>query len=200
MKTYTTERGIEIRVTPIPLLLEKVRDAHDRPEPPTYAEKTASGAERQVAMVEEDMKAAKAHNPDWYAQHAEVWEAYEVEAEKSETALNEKLLNTVCLKAVQVEMPKDDDWIEEQLFLGIQVPEGKTQRRVHYVKTEVIGGSRDIIRLMALAAGAEVSEEVLAQAEGSFRNLLQGNLAGELVDQAGAVASEPATDAAPGSG
>lgn len=67
MKRYMTERGMEVGITPIPLLLEKIRDGHDRPEPPTYAEKTASGKERDVPMVAEEMEAARVHNPEWYA-------------------------------------------------------------------------------------------------------------------------------------
>lgn len=200
MKRYTTERGMEVGITPIPLLLEKIRDAHDRPEPPTYAETTASGAERQVPMVASEMEAARQHNPDWYAQHADVWEAYQAEVEKSDAALNEKLLNAVALKGVHFEMPEDTDWLEEQAFLGVDVPAGKLERKAHYFRTEVIGGTRDVVRIMALAAGAEVSEEVLARAESSFRDFLQGNLDSGLDRQAGSVAGEPAVDAAPGSG
>lgn len=200
MKRYTTERGIEIGITPIPLLLEQVRDAHQHPDPPTYTETTASGAERQVPMVAEDMDAAKEHNPDWYAEHAEVWEAYEVEREKSDAALNVKLLDTIALKAVKVDMPQDETWAEEQEFLGLTVPTSPLARRVHYVKTEVIGGTRDVVRIMALAAGAQVSEEVLARAESSFRDFLQGNLDSGLGGEAGALAGEPETDTTPGGG
>jgi hypothetical protein len=146
------------------------------------------------------MEAARQHNPDWYAQHAEVWEAYQAEVEKSDAALNEKLLNAVALKGVHFEMPTDDDWLEEQAFLGVDVPSGKLERKAHYFRTEVIGGTRDVVRIMALAAGAEVSEEVLARAESSFRDFLQGNLDSGLDRQAGTVESEPAVDAAPGSG
>lgn len=200
MKRYTTERGIEIGITPIPLLLEQVRDAHQHPPAPTYQETTASGATRDVEMVAEDMEAAKQHNPDWYAQHAEVWEAYQAERETSDAKLNEKLLNTIALKAVKVDMPDDDTWAEEQEYLGLEVPDSPLARRIHYVRTEVIGGTKDIIRIMALASGAEVSEEVLARAEGSFRDFLRNNLTTGLADQAGEMAGEPAVDPDAGGG
>jgi len=202
MKQYTTERGIEIDIIPIPLLLDQIRNAHQHPPAPTYTEQTASGGEREVEITAEDMAAAKQHNPEWYKEHAEAWESYQAEREVSETALNEKLLNAVALKAVRVEIPDlwDGDWITEQQFLGLEPPENPLQRRVHYVKTEVIGGTRDVIRIMALASGAEVNEEVLARAESSFRDFLQGNLALGLADQAGSVAGQPAVDAAPDGG
>lgn len=200
MKRYTTERGIEIGITPIPLLLEQVRDAHQHPEPPTYPETTASGAVRQVPMVASEMAAAKQHNPDWYAEHAEVWEAYQVEREKSDAALNMKLLSTVALKAVRVEMPEDDNWVEEQEFLGLEVPTLPIARYIHYVKTEVFGGTKDVVRIMALAAGTEVNEEVLARAESSFRDFLRDNLAAGLADQGGEVAGQPEADAVAGGG
>jgi hypothetical protein len=200
MKKYQSERGVDISITPIPLLLEQIRNAHPRPDVPTYAEKTASGAERQVPMVAEDMQAAKKHNPDWYAQHAEVWESYQAEVEKSDAALNEKLLNAVALKAVKVELPKDNTWAEEQAFLGLDVPDDPLKRRVHYVRTEVLGGPKDIIRVMAIAGGAEVDEEVLARAVDSFRGVLQGAAFDGVAGAGRAVAGEPAADADAGSG
>lgn len=200
MKRYTTERGVEIGIIPIPLLLDQMRESHEHPPAPTYTEQTASGHERQVAMVAEEMAAAKEHNPDWYAEHAEAWEAYQKERDASEAVLNEKLLNAITLKAVVVDLPHDDTWAEEQEFLGLDVPDSPLERRVHYVKTEVIGGAKDVIRLMALAAGSDVSEEVLAQAVDSFRDYLQGNVTQGLANPGGSVAGEPAVDAAPDGG
>lgn len=129
-----------------------------------------------------------------------MWEAYRAEVDKSDARLNEKLLDAVAIKGVHFEMPEDDDWIDEQRFLGVDVPDGRLEMRAHYFRTEVIGGTRDVIRIMALAAGAEVSEEVLARAESSFRDFLQGNLDSGLAGQAGTVEGEPAVDAAPGGG
>ena len=76
----------------------------------------------------------------------------------------------------------------------MDVPEGAIERRVYYVRTEVIGGTRDIISIMAMASGGEVSEEVLAQAVDSFRGVLQKEVIEELADQGGAVANEPETE------
>ena len=53
---------------------------------------------------------------------------------------------------------------------------------------------------MALASGAEVSEEVLAMAADSFRDYLQGNLAEGLENQIRSVESEQATEPDAGSG
>jgi len=202
MKQYTTERGIKIGITPIPLLLDRVKEQHyKRMEAelpvPTYAEKTASGKERQVGMIPEDMAAAKEHNPDWYAKHAEEWEAYESEAQEWASKLNELLLDAIAIKGVQVDMPKDDTWAEEQVFLGLDVPEGPMERRAYYVKTEVIGGQTDVITIMLMASGTEVTEEVLAAATASFRGVLQGQVITELGDQAGSVEGEPAVNATP---
>ena len=205
MKKYTTERGIEISIIPIPLLLDRVKQRHyERMEEelpaPTYAETTASGKEHRVKMVEADMAAAKEHNPDWYAEHAEAWEAYQAESAAWAAKLNDLLMDTIALKAVRVDMPPDDTWAEEQSYLGLDVPDGPLERRIHYVKTEVIGGQNDVIRIMLMASGTEVTEEVLAAATASFRGVLQGQVVAGLGDQGGAVESESATNAAPGGG
>ena len=205
MKKYTTERGIEISIIPIPLLLDRVKQRHyERMEEelpaPTYAETTASGKEHRVKMVEADMAAAKEHNPDWYAEHAEAWEAHQVLRDESETALNKKLMDAIALKAVKVDMPTDDLWVEEQMLFGLDVPESPAARRIHYVWTEVMGGSKDMVYTMSLAAGSEVSEEVLDQAADSFQSFLQGNLAEGLTNQARTVESKLATDPDAGGG
>lgn len=186
MKKYTTERGVEIGITPIPLLLDQIRNAHERPEVPTYTENLAGG-EHEVELTEQEMDAAKEHNPAWYEEHREAWEAYQELWAASEAALNERLLDAIALKGVKFDMPEDDTWIEEQAFLGVNVPEGVIERRIHYFKTEILGGTKEIIRIMALASGADVNEEVLARAVDSFRDLLQGTVTQELGDQGGSV-------------
>jgi hypothetical protein len=199
MRKYTTERGVAIKIIPIPLLLDQIRESHSRPEAPTYTEKLASG-DVEVAIDAQAMAAAKEHNPEWYKEHQEAWEEYLAAAAISEAALNDRLMNAVALKGVDVEMPEDDGWVAEQEFLGMEVPDGALERRVHYFRTEVLGGPKDIIRVMALAAGSDVDEEVLARAVDSFRDYLQGNLAEGLTDQAGALEDEPEDGAVAGGG
>ncbi len=189
MKQYTTERGIKIGIMPIPLLLDKIREAHGGPAVPTYTEQVAGG-EQEVELDAKMMAAAKEHNTEWYNEHREAWEAYQELGAASETVLNQKLLDAISLKAVRVDMPKDDEWIEEQEFLGLDVPTSPAAQRAHFVQTEVMGGSDDMLRILAIASGAEVSEEVLAQASDSFRGYLQENLAEGLEDQIRSMGSE----------
>jgi len=193
MKQYTTERGIKIGIMPIPLLLDKIREAHGGPAVPTYTEKTAGG-DQEVELDADMMDAAKEHNPEWYEEHEEAWAAYLEERAVSDKALNDRIWNAVQLKSVRVDMPKDGSWAEEQAFLGLDVPEGAIERRIYYVETEIVGGPIDILNIMAMASGGEVSEEVLAQAEDSFRGLLQKEITEELTDQVGAMENEPETE------
>jgi hypothetical protein len=74
--------------------------------------------------------------------------------------------------AIVVDLP-DDGWVEEQRELGITVPDDPKERRDHYIWTEVMGGQHDILRVMSLAAGADLTEEQLTAAEASFWNTLQ---------------------------
>lgn len=187
MKTYTTERGIKIRITPIPLLLDAIRTAHQHPAPPTYTE-DISGEVVDVAMTPEEMAAAKVHNPDWYEEHRAVWEAHQAEQAASDEVLNQKIFDAVALEAVQVELPEGDAWVKRLARFGIEVPEDEDDRHIAYVRNMVLGGPKDILAATAIAGGADVTEEDLAKAEASFRHLLQGNLAAGLEREAGTMA------------
>lgn len=173
MKTYTTERGVTIKVVPIPLLLDKIREAHAAPPPPTYTEHMAGGATQEVPINEAQALAWAQSDPDTWAPLAEKWAAYQAETDARTKTLNDALWKAVMRRAIVVEVPKGDEWVQEQALYGIAVPEGQDERREHYIWTEVIGGQRDILRIMGLAAGADLTEEQLSAAEASFWNTLQ---------------------------
>jgi hypothetical protein len=173
MTEYTTERGITIEIVPIPLLLDKVRSAHPDVPPPTYTEKLAGGARQEVVITEEMAATWQATDPQSWAEHAEKWAAYEAEQNARTEKLNDVLWRAVMRKAIIVQVPTDDSWIKEQRELGIEVPEDATARREHYIWTECIGGARDILRIMGLASGADLTEEQISAAEASFRDTIQ---------------------------
>lgn len=172
-REYTTERGITIRIQPIPLLLDKVKDAHPMPEAPTYTETMIGGVTQEVEITPSMAQAAQEQNPDWWAEHAEAWAAYEAEVDRRTELMNERLWKAVMRRAIQVELPKDDAWAEDQADYGLAVPDDPVLKREHYIWTEVIGGQRDIIGIMGMAAGAALTEEQLSAAEASFLDTLQ---------------------------
>lgn len=170
---YTTERGVPIEVRPVPLLLDKIRQAHPEPPAPTYTEHLAGGAVQDVTITPAMAEAWRTQDPDGWALHADAWAAYQAAVDKRTEVLNDVLWRAVMAKAVVVEVPSGGDWEREQASYGITVPSNPTERKAHYIWTEVIGGTKDILRIMALAAGANLTEEQVADAEASFWDTLQ---------------------------
>ena len=186
-RRYTTERGITIGITPIPLLLDKIREAHPMPDPPTYTEHTAGGGVQEVEITEAMAATWAARDPSTWAQHKETWAEYQAETDRRTTILNDALWRAVMRRAIQVDMPKDDAWAEDQALYGLTVPDDPAERREHYIWTEVLGGQRDILKVMGLAAGADLTEDQLEAVGATFWDTLQRPQAGGPADQGGAV-------------
>jgi hypothetical protein len=187
-KRYTTERGVTIRVVPIPLLLDEVRRSAPMPEPPTYTEKLAGGATQEVEITEGDAETWAREDPETWAEHAERWAAYVQERDAAQQVVNDRIWQAILRRAIRVDMPEDDGWVYDHEAMGLAVPEDPRERRIHYVRTEVVGGMPDILKITAMANGADLSEEALASAEASFRDSLARSLTGGLADQAGSMA------------
>lgn len=172
MREYTTERGVTVQVVPIPLLLDEIRKANAGPSHPTYTEKIAGGGTQEVEITEADAMAWQQNDPDTWAEHAETWDAYVKERDEAQEKLNDRVWQAIMRKALVFDMPADDSWIAEHEALGLTIPKGKADRRVYYIRTEVIGGMRDVLKITAIANGADMSEEALQLAEDSFRGSL----------------------------
>lgn len=179
MTTYKTTRGIEIEITSVPMMLiDKINAAHKDPEPPTYAielplYKDATGQPKleyhplddQTAETDEE-KAALA---DWKKRKAE-----------AETERNRAFMRVVMLRGIKVQMPTDDAWITEQRLMGLDVPDDPTERRLHFIETEVFGGRADyeeITRLVMIESGVDM--EAVRQASELFR----GDMARATIEQ-----------------
>lgn len=176
MREYITERDVTIGVVPIPLFLEEVRKAYPLPARPTYTEHLAGDATNEVEISDAEAEVWAEHDPDTWAEHAEKWADYISRRDAIQEKVNEAIWKAIMLRSLIVELPADDSWIQDQEELGITVPRSAKERRIHYIKTEVVGGMRDIIRLTAIANGANISEEALSLAEDSFRNSLARSL------------------------
>lgn len=196
-KRYTTERGVDIGIVPIPLLLDEIRRSHEaRVKPvPTYTITTAAGDTETHPHNETTLQTAE---------ERAAWAEYVESRDTAGDKLNDAIWLAVRLKAIKVELPKDNTWIAEQARMGMAVPEDPIDRRLHYIQTEVIGGVRDIVRLTAIANGADLDEEALSAAEDSFRRAMAGEVARAfgpqpeaqgLAAQAGGLEHEPAAGA-----
>jgi len=172
---YTTERGITLDIVPIPLLLDKIRQAHPDVPPVTYTEYLAGGASQEIEITAQDARMWAERDPVGWAPYAEKWAAYEAAVKARAEKVNDAIWKAILRYAIRVDLPASDEWAEFQAEeLGVNVPaKGTHARREHYIWTECIGGTRDVLRITALAGGADLTEEALQAAEDSFRDTLQ---------------------------
>jgi len=198
MREYTTERGVKVGVVPIPLLLEEIRKAHQGPPRPTYTEHLAGGGTQEVEIAEADAAAWQERDPESWAEHAERWAAYVTERDANQELVNDRIWQAIMRRALVVELPEDDGWIHDHEELGLTVPKDGRERRIHYIRTEVVGGMRDVLRLTAIANGSDLSEEAITLAEASFRHSLARALVGNLAGQRRRVDARDAGGADPG--
>lgn len=179
MREYTTERGATLGIIPIPLLLGKIREAHPMPPAPTYTEHLAGGAEQNVPITEKMAAVAARDNPEWWEGHKAAWAEYEAQLEARTEKLNDALWSAILRRAIVVELPTDGAWEEEMALFGIDVPAEQKARQAVYVWTDCMGGAVDLIRIMAIASGGDLTEEQVAAALASFRDTLARPAAGK---------------------
>lgn len=180
MIEYTTGRGVTIQIRAIPFMLDQIRKTHRErvPQPPVIVEHLAGGATQERTITPRMAEAMKELRPDDWAQYADAWAAYEEKRDGASQALEDAIWMAVALEAIQVDLPEDDAWAKRQKKLyGMEPPDDPELCRVHYIRTEVLGGTRDYIKITSIANGGDIDEEALAIAEDSFRRYLQGTLA-----------------------
>lgn len=180
-KEYTTASGRKITILSVPpFLLDKVMGAVKYPEAPTYKAVTAGGEEElhyhdETTVVTDEEKAA--------------WEKYKRDLENAKLRENELMMNAMFLKGIDVDMSGEHftDWIEEQEFLGIELPTSKPALKVHYITTEILSDLNDLSKIMGLIMQSSgVAEEVVDAALNSF----QGAVSGRTADQPGTETGE----------
>lgn len=175
-KTFTTSRGMIVRFKGVTTAAEELRASFmaripEEPSPPKYkVESELTGVvqwfEHNETTLTTDVERAE------YAKYLEARTQYLNTYNEIEAKLNAAIVNLILLRGVDVEMP-NDAWIKEHELIGYSVPTDPTERRLHWLKTEVVGGLDDVeaIVLGAMSAG-NTSKELLASVEDSFRSHL----------------------------
>ncbi len=167
---YVTSRGVKVKFLGVASLIDAQQAALNalHPKPPTYVVKGLAGEE----IHEHDDSTDK--SPEQAVEYA----AYKTKLAEWQATSQKEFMQLVMLRGIEFEMPRDDAWKRQQKFLHINIPENTEGARVagklHYLETEVLGGTQDY---MALVTGvmrvSGVPEELLTQIESSFRGSLE---------------------------
>lgn len=168
---FTTAAGATIELRGLsPWMLDAIAPSleqdwqdlgREKPSPPTYVVTTVGGSEQVHPHDETTLESDE--------DRAE-WAAYQRARAEWEKELRERMTRVVLAEGV-LAGPADDDWIANQKFLGLRVPDDPRARRLHWIRTQLIQGPEDAQGIVAaVLALSGLSEEKLRAAERSFRD------------------------------
>lgn len=193
---FTSSRGITVKINGLspfliqalgPDLREEYAEAGSPVDPPTYeielpgGEKETRDHDATTLKTDEDRAA---------------WAAYQELAAEFTAELQERTMRLLFIRGVQAPPLVDsDEWIEEQKFFGARIPEGKFERRYHWIKTELVSSADETIDLMdRILALSGVGEGALRAAREAFRDSMEkpnGSQTGNAADRGRGLVSQP---------
>ena len=198
---YVTLSGVEIPIKPISptkimkaeIGVEKAFRSRDEPiDPPTYAVETAGGG---VETFELDETAIEIPGDEAETKKRQIaWTAHQealVRLKKEQFDITRKIV----LNSIDLPLPEDETWIEDQEALYIEVPDDPRARWMHWLETEILH-PRDIVEIIAdiltLSSKGIIPEEDIDAAAKLFRRAVYSQAEGpeEQEDTSGSDADE----------
>jgi hypothetical protein len=161
---FTTSHGYKLHIHSIPqMLIDKVRNSVQMPDPPTYDATLASG---EVIKLPHDLTTLETDDEKY------LWQQYEASVKEAQKLSSKRMTDTLILKGIEkIDLPEDNTWREDQEYLGIVIPTNERELYVHYVSTEILYTAEDFYNLSEMIMRSTgVSEEKLAEAQASFRS------------------------------
>jgi len=113
-----------------------------------------------------------------------IWAEYLAAHGAVDTEYGAKLMDgrvrLFCLRGITVlDQKPEEEWVEEHEFMGMVVPEGRLERKLHYFRTEVLGTATDMFVITkGIYQAAGVDKEALDEYEATFRGEM-GRAVGE---------------------
>lgn len=150
---------------------KRFREAGEPIDPPTY-EAEIAGGKVEVHDHEWDVKTEEGTletDEEW-----EVWNKHTAALEKMQVEQN-TLSRDMWLGGIIFDVLPE--WVEEHKDLGIEIPKGKKEKRIHFLHTEVLKCPDDFLQALASVQKASlkgvVSEERVDALIGTFRDTLE---------------------------
>lgn len=152
---------VEIR-QPDPEFLVKMQSVFTAvkiPKPPKYYARTLSGKMEEHYMDE----LASKQTPGGETQ----WANYQERLREAKTEQNQNVALAIMFYGTDFTLPLDG-WEDDQMFLGIIVPQNKDQKKAHFLVSEI--DQEDIASIITkVMRSAGMDEETVKEAEDSFR-------------------------------
>ena len=163
----------DVKFKPISIIqVQKISNSIEKKydiEKPSYDMQLPGG---DVQTVEYDEESIKDRNTP--PEDVEKWHEYQEQLNKMQNEVNEKTIAYALYKGVECEI--DPEWIEEQKWLEIELPESDRDLKVQYIMTEILTTAFDIrkalVEIMKLSAkGADPS--AIKAAEDTFLSTME---------------------------
>lgn len=178
-----TTEGRELRLRPVSqLLIQKIKGAVERElraeglplDPPTYKVTTVTGETETHVHDETTLADEKTTDEERAA-----WAAYQAAQARLAAETNERALKVLLLKGMDAPDPPPE-WIEEQEYLGIELPADRRELKLAYIQTEILVTPGDIadctVKILQLSM-AGMPEADIAAVEDLFRGRMAGHQA-----------------------
>jgi len=177
MTTFPLKRGREIGICLVSSFrIAKVRQAvraefieeHGEFKPPTYTAELGGGP--GIVKWEEEHEYTKDNIIEGSEEDQAAWKNHERLEKMLSAKIWAKTAEVYLLRGVLEDLPENDEWIEEQIEDGLQVPESPRERKIHWIKTELLTDSSEMLDLIAAIQGRELEVERAATvAAGMFQ-------------------------------
>lgn len=158
----------EISVIQVQKIINSIRDKYDL-ETPAYDMQLPNGDTQTVEYDEESIA-----DPNTPPEDVEKWHAYKRKLQEVQNEINEKTTAYAFYKGVECEV--DEEWIAEQKWLELDLPEDRRDLKVQYIMTEILPTAYDIkkalIDIMKLSSkGAD--PQAIKAAEDTFLSTVE---------------------------
>lgn len=170
MATFKLKRGQEIEIRFISVfkiveLSDVVRKEyykkHGEKSPPTYT--VTCGGGPVASTWEEIHEYDESSISQAGAEDLVAWQEYQEWKQGLERARWERSIALYLTRGVLAEPPTDNGWIEEQQEDGLTIPSDPRQRKVHWIKTELLTDNDELYALINAIQGQAAEVERAAQ-------------------------------------
>lgn len=161
-KTFCSARGIQLVLRPVSQFkLDSLRASAEEIPVPTYLMDVLG--EKRPHPMDEEIARNQGRLDEWN-EYLKAKGALEREKAK-------RITDLILYDGVDVDVPDmDSEWQKTSDRFGILVPTDPIERKLHYIKTEVLVGQEDIVNLVSqIFSVSQVDEEVIQKIQDSFR-------------------------------
>ena len=170
---FVTSQGRDIRILPVSqVTIARIRQSLVDEyiakgavlNPPKYTVKDVAGTEQEFYHNESTIESQPEAKQDWYA--------YVKDTTDLDNAIKDKVTKYMYMHGMVVPEDSTPEWLEEQQWLGLAIPENRLDAKFNYILDCVLVTNEDKTgAMLQIIRVSGVKSEVLQAVEDSFRGI-----------------------------